>query len=223
VRLPEGFTAIQTQDVMTDQRVVEDKKAGLRVHGSLPPGEVTLLWGFDLPLDGSELRFAIDIPWLTFAYRVIADAPEGMTLEVEGMPEPMVHADGGRRFLVAEMQRRVGEPPFKRLELALRGIPGPGPGRWIAVLLALLAVAGGVALSRRTAPEPRASAGDGALAARRAELFARARELAALREAGEAGPQYHAEQMALLTDELAALLYEEAEQTRANAGVAPAA
>jgi hypothetical protein len=223
VRLPEGFTAVQTQDVMTDQKVVEEKNTGLRVHGSLPPGEVTLLWGFDLPLDGTELKLAVDIPWLTFAYRVIADAPEGMTLEVEGMPEPMVHADGGRRFLVAEMQRRVGDPPFKRLELALHGIPGPGPGRWIAVLLALLAVGGGIALSRRAAPQPRARSDEGALAARRAELLARARELAALRDAGETGPQYHAEQMALLTDELAALLFEEAEQTRAGSGTASAA
>jgi hypothetical protein len=225
VRLPEGFMAVQTQETMTDQRVVEAEGAGLRVHGSLLPGEVTLVWGFDLPLSGSELRFAIDIPWVTFAYRVIADAPPGLSLDVEGMPKPLLHSEGGRRFLITEMQRRIGDPPFQRLALAIHGIPGPGPGRWIAAALALIAIAAGVVLSGRAAPpEPRAAAQqDAALAARRAELLARARELQALRAAGETGPEYHQEQMALLTDELAALLFEEAESARPPAGAGASA
>jgi hypothetical protein len=223
VGLPEGFMAVQIQDSMTDQRVVEAPGAGVRVHGSLPPGEATLLWGFDLPLSGTELRFAIDIPWLTFAYRVIADAPPGLSLAVDEMPEPLLHSEGGRRFLITEVQRKIGDPPLKRLALTLHGIPGPGPGRWIAAALALLAIAAGVVLSRRTAPQPRAAVQDAALATRRAELLARARELQALHAAGETGPQYHAEQMAQLTDELAALLYEEAESARASTSPSAAA
>jgi hypothetical protein len=139
------------------------------------------------------------------------------------MPEPMLHTEGGRRFLVAETQRKVGDEPFKRLVLALHGIPGPGPGRWIAALFALLAVVGGVVLARRSAHAPSALEPDHALAARRAELLARAREIAAQHAAGETGPQYHAEQIALLTDELAAVLFEEAEQTRVSSAVSPAA
>jgi hypothetical protein len=181
-----------------------------------------VLWGFDLPLTDTQMRFAIDIPWLTFAYRVIADAPLGLSLSVEEMPEPMLHSEGGRRFLVTEMQRKVGDPPFKRLEIALDGIPGPGPGRWIAAALALLVIGAGVLLSRRAAPETRGTLPDRAFAARRADLLARARELEAQHAAGEVGPQYHAEQMASLTDELAALLFEEAESTRTSVPAAPA-
>jgi hypothetical protein len=222
VRLPEGFMAVQIQDAMSDQRVVEAPGVGVRVHGSLPPGEATMLWGFDLPLSGTQMRLAIDIPWLTFAYRVIADAPVGLSLAVEDMPEPMLHAEGGRRFLVTEMQRKVGDPPFKRLVLTLDGIPGPGPGRWIAAVLALIAIGAGVMLSRRAPPQPSVPVQDDVLAVRHGELFARARELHALHAAGEIGPEYHAEQIALLTDELAALLFEQAELARTGASTAAA-
>jgi hypothetical protein len=210
VRLPKGFMAMQSQESMTDQHVAEAKGEGVRVRGSLPPGQATLLWGFDLPLAGSEASIALDIPWLTFAYRVISDAPPGMTLEVEGMPQASGHIDGGRRFLVTEMQRKVGEPPFHRLRITLRGMPGPGPARWIAAALALCAVLAGVVVARRRPDAARVgSVSD--LDARQAELLARARAARALREAGESGPEYYSEQMLALTDDLAELLFEQAE------------
>jgi hypothetical protein len=213
VPLPKGFMAVQSQESMSDQHVVEAPGEGLRVHGSLPPGQATVLWGFDLPLHGTEARFTIPIPWLTFAYRVIADAPEGMSLEVAGMPEPGLHKDSGRRFLVTEIQRKVGDVPFRTLEISLRGIPGPGPARDIAVVLALCALAAGVVISRR-GPRPVAGDGGAPVDALKTALLDRARELQALREAGETGPEYHAEQMSALTDELAALLFERAEPAK---------
>ncbi len=216
VPLPKGFMAMQSQKSMTDQHVVEAPGQGLRVHGSLPPGQAELLWGFDLPLSGSEAHLTLDIPWLAFAYRVIADAPEGMSLEVAGMPEATLHTDNGRRFWVTETQRKVGDPPLRSLQITLRGIPGPGPARWIAALLALGAIAAGVVFSRRGPGAASAPAGND-LEARKAELIERARALQALRDAGEAGPEYHAEQMGLLTDELAALLFEQAELKRRGA------
>jgi hypothetical protein len=211
VRLPKGFTAMQTQESMTDQHAVEAPHEGLRVHGSLPPGEATMLWGFDLPLAGSGASFAIDLPWITFAYRVICDAPSGMTLAVEGMPEPQLHTDAGRRFLVTETQRKVGDPPFRRLQISLRGMPGPGPERWIAAALAMLALLSGIVLARR-GRRADSSVTSANIEARSAELIERARELHAQREAGEIGPEYHGEQWNALTDELAALLFEQAER-----------
>jgi hypothetical protein len=211
VRFPKGFLAVQTQDSMTDQHVSEAPGEGVRVKGSLPPGQVTLLWGFDLPLSGSEASFTVEIPWLTFAYRVIADAPPGMTLEVEGMPEPIVHSDSGRHFLVTELQRKVGDTPFPRVHVTLRGMPGPGPGRWIAALLALAVIAAGVRGLRARRDQPTAVAGD-AIEALKTEVLGRARELAEQRESGEIGPDYHAEQLRELETELAALLFEQAQQ-----------
>jgi hypothetical protein len=210
VRLPEGFMAVQTEDVMTDQKVVEAKGEGLRVSGSLPPGEVTLMWGFDLPLEGTEASFELDVPWLVFAYRVISDAPVGMTLTVQDMPEPVLHEDEGRRMLVTEMQRKVGDQPFKSVRVALAQIPGPGPGRWIAGALALFAVAFGVFASRRGAKAAPSATRGAELASRQAELLERVRKLDAEHAEGEVGPKYHEEQLARITDELAAVLREAA-------------
>jgi hypothetical protein len=210
--LPKGFMAVQQQESMTDQHVVEAKGEGLRVHGSLPPGQASLLWGFDLPLEGTEARFNFEIPWITFAYRVIADAPPGMTLEVEGMPEPRLHAEGGRRFLVTEVQRKIGEAPFRHLGIALRGIPGPGPLRFVAAGLALGLIFAGAMLARRERGAGQAAPAHGDFEARKAQLLARARELKVQHDQGETGPEYHESQLQALTDELAALLFEQAEQ-----------
>lgn len=207
VRLPTGFTAFQVQDSMGDQRVRQSAGEGLRVEGSIPPGEATLLWGFDLPIHGSEMRFTLEVPWRAFAYRVIADAAPGLTLSVDPMPEPWLHEDGGKRFFVTELQRKVGEPPLSRVRIALMGIPGPGPWRWIAAALALVVLVAGAVLARRRAPDraARTASAD----ARRREILARAVELEALRRAGEIGPEHHAEQSAMLVDALAAVLAEE--------------
>jgi hypothetical protein len=216
VPLPKGFMAVQTQESMTDQHVVEAKGEGLRVHGSLAPGQASLLWGFDIPLTSSEAVVPLEVPWLMFAYRVIADAPPGMTLEVTGMPEPMMHTDAGRKFWVTETQRKVGDPPLRSLTITLRGIPGPGPSRWIAAALALCAIAAGVVLSRGR-QAARATFDRSDFEARKAELLERARELDAQHRAGETGPEYHQEQMTVLTDEVAALLFEQAEATKGSA------
>ena len=210
VRLPKGFLAVQTQEVMTDQHVAEAPGEGLRVKGSLPPGEVTLMWGFDLPSSGSEADFTIEVPWLIFSYRVITDAPPGMTLEVEDMPAPIVHADAGRRFFVTEVQRKVGDEPFRRLHITLHGLPAPGPARWIAAVLALCVIAAGVLGGRRkdkrAPPDTRAD-----FEAHKRELVERARALRASQQAGEIGPEYHAQQMSELETALAELLYEQAQ------------
>lgn len=214
VPLPHGFMAVQIQESMTDQHVKETKD-GLRITGSIPPGEATLLWGFDLPSSGTEAHLSLDIPWTTFAYRVITDAPTGLSLSVQGMPEAMLHGDAGRKFLVTEMQRKIGDEPFKRLDISLRGIPGPGPGRWIAVLVALFLVGFGIVLSRTKPAVTSAPQSAETFAALRDDLLDRVRALEQQQRAGEIGPEYHAEQLHALKDELAALLYEESELKRA--------
>lgn len=211
VKLPKGYTAVQTQDSMGDQHARDDKSEGIRVEGSLPPGEATMLWGFDVPLEGDTANIEVGLPWVTFAYRVIADAPEGLTLSVFDMPEPFLQKDGGRRFLITEMQRRVGDEPFRALKITLTGIPGPGPGRLIALGVALGILAAGAMVARKKpekldAKAERAQAKQ-ALAAP-PELLARVKALQAERDAGDIGPEYHREQLNELVDELAAQLYE---------------
>jgi hypothetical protein len=210
VKLPSEALAFQTEEVMTDQHVREDKGKGVRISGSVPPGEVTLTWGFDLPQDGSSVDLTFDLPWVTFAYRVLADAAPGMTLAVDGMPAPELHEDNGRHFYVTEVVKRVGEPPMRGLNIHLKGIPGPGPGRFIASALALMILGVGVYAALRTGRQQRAAASPlRDLAWQRERLIERAAELEAERARGEIGPEFHATVLRDLEDELAAVLYEQ--------------
>ena len=107
------------------------------------------------------------------------------------------------------MQRKVGEQPFERLQIQLEGIPGPGPGRWIAAAFALLAVLVGFGLARRAPTE----VGEEVLAdqsARKAGLLAHARSLRERRASDEIGPEYYSEQRARIEADLAELLFVEA-------------
>ena len=209
MRLPKGFMAVQTQESMTDQHVTKARRGPAR-EGFAATGRSHDAVGVRPAATRFRNHFTIDVPWLIFAYRVITDAPPGMTLEVDGMPEPIVHSDAGRHFLVTEIQRKVGDEPFRRLHITLRGIPGPGPERWFAAALALFVIAAGVrnALRPKSARREPESASD--FEARKRELLEHARELRALHDAGEIGPEYHMQQMTELESELAELLFEQA-------------
>jgi hypothetical protein len=213
VKLPDA-EVFQAEDVMTDQHLREDKGKGMRISGSIPPGEVTLTWGFDVLQSGSEANFSFDLPWVTFAYRVLADAAPGMTLEVDGMPPAELHADNGRRFLVTEIVKRVGEPPLRKVQIHLKNIPGPGPLRYVAVGVALLLVIGGVWLvrasesGRRATPAATIATRD--LEQEKARLLQRARALEQERERGDIGPEFHQEALQDLEEQLAAVLFEQA-------------
>ncbi|HEX2677510.1 MAG TPA: carboxypeptidase-like regulatory domain-containing protein [Polyangiales bacterium] len=213
VPLPPGALAFQADDVMTDQHMKEEPGKGFKLQGSLPPGEVTLTWGFDLPREGSAADLSFKIPWPTFAYRVLADAADGMTLEVDGMPAPELHTDNGRRFFVTETMKNPGEQPLREVHLHLRGIPGPGPMRYIATALAFLLLVGGVWLARRSTAAGAASAVD--FAEQKAALLARAETLEGEHRRGEVGPEFHRQGLDELEEALAALLYEEARASKA--------
>jgi len=209
VKLPADLMAFQAEEIMTDQRVREEKGQGVRINGSVPPGEVTLTWGFDVPQTDTEASFAFELPWLTFAYRVLADAAPGMQLEVEGMPPAELHEDAGRRFYVTEIVKRVGEQPLKAVRIKLKGIPGPGPQRFVAVGLALLVIGLGVLIARKSL----AASGGKTLALAELELeqerlVARARELEAEHARGDIGPEFHKNALHELEEQLSGVLYE---------------
>jgi hypothetical protein len=203
---------------MTDQHLREDKGKGVRISGSVPPGEVTLSWGFDVPRTESNADFAFVLPWVTFAYRVLVDAAPGLNMTVDGLPAPELHEDNGRRFYVTEVVKRVGEEPLRAVNIHLRGIPGPGPLRFVAVGLALIVLATGVFVSRRAGLPSRSAPSLQALAQQRERLLARAAELEAERARGDIGPEFHASALGQLEDDLAAVLYEQRRSVEHRAG-----
>jgi hypothetical protein len=219
VELPDDFTAFQTQETMTDQRVARDDE-GFRVHGSLPPGApATLVWAFDIPVSGTEATFEYPVPWSVYTYQVMAAASEGMRLDVDGMPATeKVEHDGGT-MLVTEVRRRPEDPPLDRVEITLRGIPGPGPYRWMALGGMLIMVFAGLMLATqggRRAVDKRARQ------RRRRELLEEAAEIERMHAAGEIGPRYRQQRMDAVVTELADLLHQEATTAQRKAEPAKA-
>ena len=206
VELPEGHTAWQWQEVMTDQRLSQVDE-GFRIRGSLPPGRVDLVWAFDLDVEGSEMEIALPVPFRTFSARVEADAPEGMTIDVHEMPEAQLHEAGQQRVYITEKRFTPNEPAPSRFRVTLSGIPGPGPLRWLAVGAAfVLALAG---LLFFFLPSGRAAGGAAALAQRRKALLDEAAQVERMFQADEIGPKYRQRQMDAVVAELAAVLRRE--------------
>jgi Carboxypeptidase regulatory-like domain len=207
VPLPEGFTAFQWQDQMTDQKGEEVAGRGFRLRGSFPAGTVTLAWSFDVKRDGESARVPVTLPWKTYTYRVIAEAPEGLKLRVTDFPEPEQVKDQGRTLLFTQLQRQPGDPLTGALTVKLDGIPGPGPGRWIASALALLAVLFGLSRALRRGDD---STERGTfIAARKQALLGEVRATEAERARGEIGPEYHGRRIEEIVTELALLLRDE--------------
>jgi hypothetical protein len=214
IKLPPGHTAFQTEDVMTDQHLKEEAGQGFKITGSIAPGEITLTWGFDFPYDTTKVDLTFDMPWVTFAYRVLSDAAPGMVLAVDDMPAPELHDDNGRRFWVSEVVKRVGDPPLRTLKIHVSGIPGPGPTRVIALVVALFVLGAGVWFARQQPPAATAGMGaDGVpFEQRKADLIAQAARLENERSRDEIGPEFYAQQLADLEERLASLLFEHSQK-----------
>ncbi len=204
IDLPEGYVSFQTQPVMTDQRVVEIAGEGVRIEGSLPTGQVTLAWAFDLPVTGSEMDIEIPNPFRTFQYRVISTAPRGMSMDVEGMPQTVRFQDQGQPLLGTEIQRAPTEPAFATIHVSLRDIPGPSPARLYAVAIASLLMLAGILFSSR---RPVSDRGKGQRVARRDELLAEAATLDAQLASGDIGPETRQSRRSAIVRELAVLFY----------------
>ncbi|MBX3270817.1 MAG: hypothetical protein KF729_11170 [Sandaracinaceae bacterium] len=214
-RLPEGALAFQFQRVMTDQRIEEIAgEHAYALRGSLPPGTVRLAWAYDVPIEGGDMSLAIDLPMAFFGMQVIVEAVPGLEISVAGMPRPERLDAEGRPCessmssegcaWIAHIQRSPTDARLERIVIRIRGIPGPGPTRVIAVALLVLFAVGGVLLLLST----RGTGSDAeARAARREEIRAEAAELAEELEAGDVGPEYAKRRRAELMRELANLYY----------------
>jgi len=211
VPLPKGFTAFQWQDVMTDQKGTEVMGEGFRIKGSLPPGTYSLAWAYDVERDATSARIPVAMPFKTYSYRVIAEAPEGLTLRVTDFPEAEKVKDEGRNLLFTQLRRAPPEPTIGPLTIRIDGIPGPGPGRWVAVAIFALTVLLGlwVALRRPDDAESRAEH-KRLFGERKAFLLEAARQAEAELARGEVGPQYHARRLDEIETELAMVLRDEA-------------
>jgi len=208
MELPEGWVAFQSQPVMTDQRLTEIPDEGVGFHGSLPPGRVTLAFAYDLPITGSEMTFDVDLPIRSYIYRVVVDAPATLHLDVEGMPRAIRFEDQGRSLLGTEIQRQPSDPRLSHLMVTLRGIPGPGPIRWIALAIAIAMALGGILVATlRSGPSGLRT--EAAFVERKRVLLEELSELEAEYASGEIGPSFRQSRRSAIVRALAAVLHEE--------------
>jgi len=210
IRLPDGFKAFDSMEVMTDQQLLATDE-GLEISGSIPPGRADLMWTYDIPVGGTSVSIQQAVPFATMEYQVVSDYVDGMTLEVEGFQVARVHEGGDRRFLVAGLMRRPGEPPIDPLRIHIRGIPGGGVLPYIASAIAAIFVFFGIWLLFRPSDETAilVEAREG----RRSELLDEIASLESQRKAEAIGPSYYEQQRRALTDELAIVLRMQSEAT----------
>jgi hypothetical protein len=210
IRLPDGFKAFETSPMMTDQQITATDE-GLSITGSIPPGRANLMWAYDVPVGGSSVSLEQRVPFPTMEYQVVSDYVDGMSLEVEGFQVARVHEGGDRRFLVAGLMRRPGDPPIDPLRIHIRGIPGGGPLPYLASAVALALGLWGLLFILRPADQTAAVAE--VREARRRELLDEIANLEGQRAADVIGPKFYEHRRRELTDELAIVLRMQSEAT----------
>jgi len=203
IRLPDGFKAFNSMAVMSDQRLTATEQ-GLELSGSIPPGRADLMWTYDVPVDGRSLTIEQEVPFATMEYQVVSDYVEGMTLEVEGFQVARVHEGADRRFLVAALMRRPGEPPIDPVRIHIRGIPGGGLLPYLATAAATIFLFLGIWLVFRPLDQTAVLAK--VRDERRVELLDEIASLEGQRKAELIGPSYYEHRRRELTDELAIVL-----------------
>lgn len=204
VTLPDGFKAFNAGESMFDSRFEAVEGRGAKLVGTFPPGQRDLNFRFQIPKSAETTAvFRIGPAPRTVELRVIAVASKAMGMDVEGF-EPTQSGTGpnGDPVLVTRKVAGRGDVRMQPFVVTLTGLTVPGPGRWVAVLIALgIAAAGGLAaagkwrvVSTHKLESDRARACDLLLD----ELVA----LTRARERGEVGPQTHEQTRRTLVDAL---------------------
>jgi hypothetical protein len=150
MRLPSGFKAFKAGDSGSDARFEEAPGTGAKLHGTFSPGQHNVSFRFQVPREEeSAANFRFGLPPHVAEIRVIAEAAATMQLDIDGFERPQTDVNqNGQRVVVTRHVARRGEPPLESFNVMLSGIPTPGPGRWVAVLLAAALAALGFAAWR---------------------------------------------------------------------------
>jgi hypothetical protein len=157
--LPEGFRALNIKASEGNAHFEIDGDRGVKLAGTVSPGQHDLMFRFHLPTDGkSERKFSFPTNLNVGSVRVILDSSPTMGLKVKGFPEPdeTRNQDGQRRLIASRdfLTEKVRSP--EQVEVEISGIPTPASGRSVAVGLAAVIAFGGVAqtFGRRRSVNP---------------------------------------------------------------------
>lgn len=207
MKLPDGATAFSAQQSMTDQGA--DELGGrARLRGTFPPGRHTVDFRWQLPWSGDkDVDFSLGMPPHVAIARVMLAATADIKLTVDGFPSAELRRnEEGQSFLVTERRLRPDEPKLATLSVGIHDLPSPGPGRVVAALLALAAIATGLVISfRRSAEGPERKAPS---KRDRKVILEELADLERARVSGDVGPKTYERAYRGLIDALARTLAE---------------
>lgn len=144
LELPAGYKAFNRPDSMDGVGVDEVNGKG-RLRGTIGPGRHDIQFRYQVPLDEEERQtIRIELPPHVAQMRVMVEASKSMGVTVPGFdPARKTKNRDGKRVLVTEKRVTRDSGGLRTLEITLTGLPEPGPGRWLALALAVCAVGAG--------------------------------------------------------------------------------
>ncbi len=191
IELPEGYKTFNRPDSMDGVGVDEVNGKGV-LRGTIGPGQHQVDFTYSIPLDQEEKQtIKLELPPHVAQMRVMVESSKSMGAEVKGFPAPRKTKNrDGKRVLVTEKMVSRESGGLTTLEITLTGLPTAGPWRWVAVLLGLAAVGGGLAYAsqRRDQTGPDEETRRDLVDAREA-LLREIVELERAHRAGEIGPR----------------------------------
>jgi hypothetical protein len=145
ISLPSAAEAVDVQTKVGDAGFVQQGQK-VRLVGTFPPGHKDLQFSFQIEnTNESELSFEVGaVPHLA-EQRVLVEEIPGMELYVPGFGA--VNSTQGpddKSVLFAQKAMEPGQAPLGQVRIELSGLPTVGPGRWLAVAVALCFAVGGL-------------------------------------------------------------------------------
>jgi hypothetical protein len=211
IELPKDYKAAKGEESMSDVRFETDDNRGLRLEGTISPGQHQASFRFQVPREGGDsATFRLSLPPHVAEQQVITLSAPGMSLNVDGFPAAKpATTQNGQRILGTARRLHQGEDQMQQLVITLAGIPGPGPARWVASAIAAAAALGGLLFAWQNRSGP-ARGGLSSLAQADAEqakeiLITELVQLEAARSKDEIGPKTYESARRSLLDALARL------------------
>ncbi|WP_148314521.1 carboxypeptidase-like regulatory domain-containing protein [Sorangium cellulosum] len=209
--LPPDYKAFNKSEGMDEMRFEEVKGTGVALRGTVSPGRHEGQFRWQVPLGQEERQtIRIELPPRIAQLRVMAEASKSMTLNVAGFPAAQrTQNRDGKKILITEKAGNRADGGLRTIEITLGGLPTPGVGRWIALVLAGAAVIGGAALNfvrRREADRGPDEEERRELLEARDALLDEFVELERARKRGDVGPKTYDRVRTALLDALARIV-----------------
>jgi len=204
LRLPDNFTALNSQQQMSDIGVDAVPHEGARLHGTFVPGENTVVFSWQLPYSNEpSLDIDLGLPPAARQVLVRTAAAPGMHLEVPTFREAVAQvSEEGQRELVTGRQLNDTETPLRKVTIKLSDLPTPGPTRLIGTALAAAGIFAGVWVTTQT----RKRSTKAGVKRDRDRILEEVEELERAHVRGDIGPKTYERARRELVDELASVL-----------------